>query len=492
MPNERKLKNALLLQTPGGNKTARYYPSGLLAVGKILRDHGVNVKIVDLCLESNGDLFRLAKEMNPDLVGFGGIATSYGAVNEISSVLRKHFSDALYIAGGPLASTYELLLEDGAVDYVFHGEVEKSMPKFIEFVEAKRSLEEIGGISFKAKNGRIYRAVPEPQIENLDEVGIPDYTLINADKYIADLKDWYAAYSSDIDAIGLLKSRVRDIISSGRTRYLESNTSRGCTHRCTFCYRHMKGIRRHSVKYTIEEIRHLKINCNIDGVLFTDELFNNDIKWIYELCDGLDNSGLNLSFYMVAGMRADRLDENLLRRMSASKFIWIVLGQESGSDTVLKYYGKGVTRQQNIDATRLIRKCGIYPSVQLVIGSPAETSLTIRETCDFLKAVDARTVSINYLVPLPGTPIWDYVIKRGYIRDIRAYLNRVRVCGPNFTLGLNLSKANKFTWMFWRVLLKRAVCLNRYRNNFFMSAYYKYFLFMFEGRIRRIFAWVRA
>lgn len=501
---ERKV--ALLIQAPGGNKKgAKFYPAGLLAVGKILQDHGMRVKIVDLCLDGTEELIKIAGEINPDLIGFGGIAPSYGSVNEISRLLYKYCPNSVYIAGGPLASTFELLLEDGIISYVFHGEVERSLPKFIKFLEGKNGLQDIGGISFlknrltsfgiKSESKRWHmesdlfcRAFPERQLENLDEIGIQDFTLVNPDSYVADLKDWYIAYKPDIDEIKALKTRIQDIVNKRKTRYFEINASRGCTHRCTFCYRHMKGVRRHSVTYIIEAIRELKRCCEIDGILFTDELFNNDLTWIYNLCDALDNSGLGLSFYMVGGMRADKIDENLINRMVKSGFIWIVMGQESGSDTVLKYYGKGVTRQENIDATTLIKRCGIYPSVQLVIGSPAETTKTVLETCDFLKAIDARGVSINYLVPLPETPIWDYVIKKGYITDKRSYLNRVKKCGPNFTLGLNLSKANKLMWIFWRTLLKRAVCLNQYRTNFFMKIYFKSFLFLFEGGVKKIFS----
>ena len=57
--------------------------------------------------------------------------------------------------------------------------------------------------------------------------------------------------------------------------------------------------------------------------------------------------------------------------------------------------------------------------VQLVIGMPGETDVTIEETIDFLKEVMkyypdsyknqlSFLVSINYAQALPGTPLYEY------------------------------------------------------------------------------------
>lgn len=497
-------KKVLLIQVPGSAGKSVFAPVGLLAVGKILRAHGIEIKIVDLCIDNDIlKLIQIAQEIKPCLIGFGGIASSYSATKDISKILHKYCPDSVYIAGGPLSSTYDILLEDRAVGYVFHGEVEQSLPKFISFAKEGASLSAIGGISFlseKAKttedNGNfarfmrhdnlITRTHPFKEPVDLSTNGYPEYGLIDMNPYTLDLRDWHAIYRPQIDKISTLKNRIKGLMEGGKYRYTESIvTSRGCTHKCQFCYRHVPGIRRYSIEYVLENIRLLKKHCAIDGVSFSDELFNSDRRYVYELCDALKSADLGLSFYMACGVRADNIDEDMIRRLSEAGFINLLFGQESGSETVLKYYRKGISAQQNIDSVLLTEKYAMHTCVQLVIGSPVETTKTILETRDFLRAVDARQASINYIIPLPETPMWEQVKNAGYIKDIRKYLERVRRYAGSYRLGLNLSKANKLVWIFWYIFLERAVFLNRYKNSLLKKIYYGTYFFKVSSLIKR-------
>jgi radical SAM superfamily enzyme YgiQ (UPF0313 family) len=75
-------------------------------------------------------------------------------------------------------------------------------------------------------------------------------------------------------------------------------------------------------------------------------------------------------------MRADKVDEFMLKRMKDVGCTEINYGQESGSDTILKEYRKGIDVKTNTLITLLTRKQGLKCPVQIVIGSPSETSST--------------------------------------------------------------------------------------------------------------------
>lgn len=498
------IRRALLIQVPGSDRVgANFIPLGLLGVGGLLKKHGIQCTVIDFCLETESQLIEKVKAIKPELIGFGGIASSFGSAKVISRLLHKVCQDTVFVAGGPLASTYEILLEDGVVDYVFHGEVEYSLPKFIDFLETGKGLERIGGISFlkeKIKefnsgttspkwfkqNSLVGRSFPEKQLANLDDCGFPDFSLTDLNIYTRDLRVWFEIYEAEINEIDALRPRVDKLLREGKYRFIEMVASRGCTHRCAFCYRHVKGVRRFSADYVIKYIKLIKEHVQVDGVCFDDELFNNDLEWIYDLFDELDNAGLGLSFYMVSGMRADKIDDDLFQRMSRSGVIDIGFGHESGSDRVLKYYGKGVTRQQNIDSIEMARRNGIHPSVQIVIGSPVETTRTIMETSEFLKETNVYNASINYILPLPETRVWKEVVGSGQVKDVRGYLDRVKRFGPTFKVGLNLTNANNRTWLFWRIFLKRTIYVNRYKDNFFRKFYYTSYLFIFVLLMKKI------
>lgn len=504
-------RKVLLVQVKGTDRVQseipmKIPPLGLSVVANIFKGRFYLPMVWDLFLQSEEDLLKKVEQEKYDVIGFGGISTSYGEIARISGLMRNINPEAVYIAGGPVSSTYDLLLEDGAVDYVFHGETEVSLPKFLNYLDGNGNLEFIGGISYlKERLGQktgisqkdfrspgglqikdkrlIYRAPPEPLIKDMDEIGYMDYSYIDANLYKQDLREWYSIYKPEVDDTPELSEKVNGYLKDGKIWFLELPTSRGCTHRCTFCYRHVRGIRRHKVSHVVNNVRILKEKYDINGINFTDELFNSHDDWVYELCDALDKLEYNL-FYFIAGARANKLDERMLKRLYESGFIEIGMGHESGSEEVLKHYKKGISRQENIDATLLAKKCGLHPSVQIVLGSPAETTKTVLETAKFFVEADVKVASINYLIPLPETPVWDFVTKNGYVTDVRAFLNRAKKYGTTYKLKMNMTKSNDVVWIFWKIILLRRLYLNRSNGNLLKTFYYGTYLFLFGKLLR--------
>jgi radical SAM superfamily enzyme YgiQ (UPF0313 family) len=105
---------------------------------------------------------------------------------------------------------------------------------------------------------------------------------------------------------------------------------------------------------------------------------------------------------------------------------------------------------------------GILSVVQLVIGSPGETPQTIGETIQFLKDLDAYSYSINYLIPLPGAPIWDYVQARGLVGDVEEYLDTVAENAGRAII--NLTNFPDAVWRRWASLIHKEMRLYYYRK----------------------------
>lgn len=74
-------------------------PLGLLYVAGIVERAGYKVKIIDLYLDdiylnmidNNGfsNVFKEIEEFKPSIIGFGGIATSYGRAKRLSIEIKK-------------------------------------------------------------------------------------------------------------------------------------------------------------------------------------------------------------------------------------------------------------------------------------------------------------------------------------------------------------------------------------------------------------------
>lgn len=428
------VKRILLINVPSRRgKGGKMLPMGLLYAGSIIERCGHSVKIYDPYLNDenltkldNGDYLELdgiLEDYRPNIIGFGGIASSFGRTKKISGYINQNYPNILQISGGPLASVYKLLLTRTNVDLVFHGETERTLPVFLERHCNGLPYADIPGISTISSTGEMHRNPLAPQIENLDVIPIPNYSLI-------DLKSYH------LDEIYMI-------------------TSRGCTNRCSFCYRHMKGHRQHSVPYMINHIKFIIEKFGIKRFSFSDELFNANQQWVLDFCDTLERDNLKISFR--TSMRADNVDEFMLKRMKDAGCTEIYYGQESGSDTILKEYRKGVDAKTNTSTTLLTRKQGLKCPVQIVIGSPSETPRTIRETTEFLIGLGVGELSINYLIPYPETPIWEYVEKKQLVADVENYLDEVAHWGGSTVL--NLTQIPDHIWRTWSFQIKSDVKL---------------------------------
>ncbi|MGC9066831.1 MAG: cobalamin-dependent protein, partial [Candidatus Ratteibacteria bacterium] len=133
-------------------------PLGLFYVAGILHRAGHHVKIFDPYLwgsESGKPEFidNEIRIFKSDIIGFGGIVTSYGRTKVLSNYVKKNFPGIVQIAGGALSSGFELLLKNTSVDVVFHGECEIGLPLWLNNVKNPEAWHSIKGISFRENGG---------------------------------------------------------------------------------------------------------------------------------------------------------------------------------------------------------------------------------------------------------------------------------------------------------------------------------------------------
>lgn len=479
----------LLINSPSRKCTLSFtLPFGLLYVGSIIERCGHEAKIFDPYLYDVGlrnfdsgnfeNIYKVIEYYKPSIIGFGGIASSYGRTKRLSWALKNRYPDIFQIAGGTLSSLSELLLTRTKIDMAFHGEVENSLPIFLQRFQDNKSLYDTPGISYLSENKKIISTVLPKQVYDIDSIPLPAYHLIEIKRYVDSVKLWIEANQQLFNAAKQMRSIINKI--GDRTHYISIVTARGCTHGCSFCYRHMRGMRQHSPKYIIDHIRYLMENYGIEGFAFTDELFNSNPAWVLELCDLIKKEKLNI-FYLVGGARVDRMNEEILYRLKETGCIEINYGQESGSDIILKEYRKGVTVQQNREITILTHKIGITCPVQIVIGSPGETNATVRETIKFLKEVDAFRLAWNYLIPLPKAPIWKYVEEHRLINDVEKYLDDVAEYGGSPLV--NLTKVPDKVWKNWSLLIRKEMVLHYYRKVNLKQYYFYKFLYILTDSI---------
>jgi radical SAM superfamily enzyme YgiQ (UPF0313 family) len=87
----------------------------------------------------------------------------------------------------------------------------------------------------------------------------------------------------------------------------------------------------------------------------------------------------------------------------------VVLGAQSGSDSLLEKLKRGHSAEQGLKAARWIHQAGFRPHVDFVFGFPGETledrRLSLRLIEEMIQDLGARVHAHTYM-PLPMTPLF--------------------------------------------------------------------------------------
>jgi len=199
--------------------------------------------------------------------------------------------------------------------------------------------------------------------------------------------------------------------------YIPLLTSIGCPNLCMYCpypigYGRM--VLYKSIGKIIEEMEFLKINFNIRGFLFRDQLFTHDQERVKGLCNSIINRNLNIKWFVEA--RVDEVSRELLHQMKEAGCFRIHYGVETGTPEMLEKEGKpGVQIQTVKNAFMATKECGIAAAAFMIIGLPGENEATIRNSLNLMHEIRPQNAIFNIATPYPGTRLYKIAKERGWI-----------------------------------------------------------------------------
>ncbi len=193
-------------------------------------------------------------------------------------------------------------------------------------------------------------------------------------------------------------------------------TSRGCPYECIFCPAgKISGSR---VVYRtplsiLKELRECVERFNIKTFLFNADTFTLRRDWLIELCSGIIDWGLQITW--ATNSRVDTIDMEKLLWMKQAGCHIIGFGIESGDQSSLDAMKKRTTLDDAKRAIKLCRQLGIKSHTFFIIGLPWDTKDTVKSTIDFARELNADFFDINIAFPLPGTEYYDMAVSEGLI-----------------------------------------------------------------------------
>jgi len=194
-------------------------------------------------------------------------------------------------------------------------------------------------------------------------------------------------------------------------------TSRGCPMRCGFCAtlplwgRAVRWIPFEDVRAEIEEIADL----GFTGIMFYDDIFPLNKPRTLKMLDVLRHFHRSQGMIWRCFIRVDVIikqgGRDYLKQMFDSGLREVLVGVETGSNTIKRNMDKGNTVEEDARVLQWCKEIGIRYKASFILGLPGETLETMEETRRWILENRPHRLDLNTFIPFPGTPIVDSVIK---------------------------------------------------------------------------------
>jgi anaerobic magnesium-protoporphyrin IX monomethyl ester cyclase len=207
---------------------------------------------------------------------------------------------------------------------------------------------------------------------------------------------------------------------------LPIETSRGCPYSCTFCDVKIsmgQAFRPRGPDHILKEIKHW-YDKGYRFFEFVDDVFTMDINRAKEVCKKIIDSGMKFDWNCANGIRADRVDEELLTLMKKAGCVFVSYGLETGNPYILKVIKKATTLDKILEISALTKKVGLKHAVNFIIGHPEETYEHAMDSVKFAKKIlkTCDYTMVSNMIPYPGTGVFQWIKeqeKTGRARFIR-------------------------------------------------------------------------
>jgi radical SAM superfamily enzyme YgiQ (UPF0313 family) len=395
-------------------------PIGLAYLAGALRDDGHDVQVVDgpgTGIDQHverrtavGDLLQIGltpgeivDAIHPEttLVGVSNMFLhEWPATAEVIEAVRRRLPGATIVAGGDNATAFWpwMFEQSSALDHVVLGEGELTLR---ELVRRHAAGEPVLGLPAVVSREDPEGTAPElpVRIRAVDDLPRPAWDLFPLDAY------WRHA-----DYFGVERGRSMPVLAT-----------RGCPYRCSFCSSPQMWTTRYVVRDPddlADEIAALVQDHAVENIDFADLTAITKRQWTLQFCDALEARGLDITWQLPVGTRAEALDAVVLQRLYDTGCRNVTYAPESGSTRMLEVFDKRADLDHILTSLRAAHGVGLRTHVNVIIGHPAERWLDRWQTLVYLARcalVGADTAAAIMFCAYPGSKDFEALLAAGVV-----------------------------------------------------------------------------
>jgi radical SAM superfamily enzyme YgiQ (UPF0313 family) len=311
---------------------------------------------------------------------------------ETGKTLRKALPRAVIVSGGLHAGACPREALEFS-DYVIAGDGEISFRKLLLFLhenDKNMDITSIPGLIYYIGQ-RINKNPLGKAVCNLDMLAPPA-------RYLRPQNYNYSA-------AGLIKMDLLE-------------TSRGCTHACSFCssgavYPHQYRV--HSPEYVFKEVQRLA-ESNVKYCMLTDDHLGGDFERLDRICTLIIESGIKIAFFAFIRPFEGRME--LKRKMVKAGFILFSYGAESPSYDQIKRYEKGYPDDINFIKkvnAQWLEAGACYVGNSYVFGDVMDSRKTLAYLGHYARKLNPTYIEPLYSQPYAGTKYRQELQQKGLL-----------------------------------------------------------------------------
>jgi anaerobic magnesium-protoporphyrin IX monomethyl ester cyclase len=376
-----------------------------------LRQHNPGVRLEALDCRAldltEAQMLEKVGSIKPDIVYLGDILHTTGGLavvfiyNEAARKIKERYPQMTTVVGGIFyASAPEFTMkENPQLDFCIAGESEETLSELVRELSGLRpNLAGIRGLC-RRENGRVILNDYRPLITDLDSLPMPAYDLFPMEKYVG--HTYWKNYS-------------------------ETWNSRGCPAACTFCYEwgqfdprgheDLKNYRYRSAKKVVDEMEILYNQYGTRVIVMMDDTYNVSRRRMEETIEESLKRNLQMKWMPLGRAPYFIRDIDLFKDLKRAGCFMCLVGLEVADDDELRKIKKGITVDQVKETVAKLREAGIATVLTWMIGFEDDDEEKIKNRYAAIDEIDPDIIALQFLTPIPGSPIWDEVTRKGLLK----------------------------------------------------------------------------